>query len=72
MEISLFIDEAALTKLQPGMSLDESGFLGAFDANRDLICAAAAKFYVRGTKRLMRSCGQKFPRSHWSAVRPFS
>jgi hypothetical protein len=39
-----------LTRIQPEASLDESGFLGAFDANRDLICAAAAKVYVRGSK----------------------
>jgi DNA-binding PadR family transcriptional regulator len=29
---------------------DESGFLNAFDSNRDLICAAAAKVYVRGNR----------------------
>jgi hypothetical protein len=50
IETSFFIDEDALTKIQPGISLDEVGFLSAFDANRDLICAAAAKVYVRGKK----------------------
>ena len=29
---------------------DESGYLNAFDPNRDLICAAAAKIYVRGSR----------------------
>ena len=28
----------------------KSGFLNAFDANRDRICAAAAKVYVRGSR----------------------
>jgi hypothetical protein len=29
---------------------DESGFLKAFDSNRDLMCAAAAKVHVRGSR----------------------
>jgi Protein of unknown function (DUF1488) len=39
-----------LTRIQPGARLDEEGFLNAFDSNRDLICAAAAKVYLRGSK----------------------
>ena len=27
-----------------------AGFLDAFDSNRDLICAAAARVYVRGSR----------------------
>jgi hypothetical protein len=50
LEVSFFIDEDALTKIQPDARLDESGFLNAFDSNRDFICAAAAKAYVRGSK----------------------
>jgi Protein of unknown function (DUF1488) len=50
IETSFFINEDALTRIQPSVSLDESGLLSAFDANRDLICAAAAKVYVRGKK----------------------
>jgi hypothetical protein len=50
METSFFVTEGALKKLQPDMLLDESGMLDAFDAHRDLICAAAAKIYVRGRK----------------------
>jgi hypothetical protein len=50
IEVSFFIDEDALTRIQPVTRLDESGFLNAFDSNRDLICAAAAKVYVRGSK----------------------
>ena len=50
IEASFFVDEAALARMQPGVPADESGFLHAFDANRDKICAAAAKVYVRGSR----------------------
>ncbi len=50
MEASFFIDEDALKRIQPDARPDESGFLSAFDSKRDLICAAAAKLYVRGSK----------------------
>jgi hypothetical protein len=50
MEVSFFINEDALTRIQPGARLDEEGSLNAFDSNRDLICAAAAKVYLRGSK----------------------
>jgi len=50
IEASFYVNEDALTRIQPGVRLDESGFLNAFDANRDKICAAAAKVYVRGTR----------------------
>ena len=50
IEASFFINEDALTRIQPDARHDDSGFLSAFDANRDLICAAAAKIYVRGCR----------------------
>jgi hypothetical protein len=50
IEASFFINEDALTRIQPDARPDESGFLNAFDSNRDLICAAAAKLYVRGSR----------------------
>ena len=52
MEASFFINEAALRYIQPDTHPDEAGFLNlnAFDSNRDLICAAAAKVYVRGSR----------------------
>jgi Protein of unknown function (DUF1488) len=50
IEASFFINEEALKKIQPDACPDESGFLNAFDANRDLICAAAARAYVRGSR----------------------
>ena len=50
IEASFFIDEDALMRIQPDTHLDESGFLSAFDSNRDLICAAATRVYVRGSR----------------------
>ena len=51
IEASFFINEDALKRIQPDARPDESGFLKAFDSNRDLICAAAAKLYVRASRR---------------------
>jgi hypothetical protein len=42
IEASFFINEEALTRIQPDAGPDEPSFLNAFDCNRDLICAAAA------------------------------
>jgi hypothetical protein len=39
-----------LRRIQPDAGPDEAGFLNAFDSNRDLICDAAAKIYVRGSR----------------------
>jgi uncharacterized protein DUF1488 len=50
MESSFFVTEDALKRIQPDMRLDEHGLLSAFDSNRDLICAAAARVYSRGRK----------------------
>jgi hypothetical protein len=50
IEASFFIDEDALRRIQPDARPGESGLLNAFDSNRDLICAAAAKVYVRGSR----------------------
>ncbi len=50
LEAVFFITEDALRCVQPGMRLNEDGLLSAFDANRDLIYAAAAKVYARGRK----------------------
>ena len=50
LETTFFIDEGALKQLQPGIRSDESSFLNVFDWNRDVICAAAAKIYVRGSR----------------------
>jgi hypothetical protein len=50
IEASFFIDESALRRIQPDACPTESGFLNAFDSNRDLICAVAARIYVRGSR----------------------
>jgi hypothetical protein len=50
IEASFFINEDALKRIQPDARPNESGFLNAFDSNRDLICAAAARVYVRGSR----------------------
>ena len=50
IEASFYVNEDALTRIAPDASRDEGGFLNAFDANRDKICAAAAKVYVRGSR----------------------
>jgi hypothetical protein len=50
IEASFFISEDALRRIQPNARADELGLLNAFDRNRDLICAAAAKIYVRGSR----------------------
>ena len=44
LEATFFIDEGALRRIQPDAHSDEFGFLNAFDCNRDVICAAAARF----------------------------
>ncbi|MGC1684911.1 MAG: DUF1488 family protein [Candidatus Acidiferrales bacterium] len=48
IEASFFISQDALTRIKPGIQLDEPSLLRAFDANREKICAAAAKVYVCG------------------------
>lgn len=50
MEAAFFVTDEALKRVHPSMRFDEAGLLGAFDANRDLIYAAAAKVYARGRK----------------------
>ena len=50
MEVSFFVSEDALKRVQPDMVLGEAGVLGVFDANRDRIGAAATKVYARARK----------------------
>jgi hypothetical protein len=50
MEVAFFVTEDALKRVEPHMRCDEAGLLRAFDSNRDLICATAAKVYARGHK----------------------
>jgi hypothetical protein len=48
METSFYITADALNRIQPGSAVDQPGTLLAFDNNRPLIYAAAAKVYARG------------------------
>jgi hypothetical protein len=50
MEASFFVTEDALKQIQPDMRFNEAGLLGAFDLNRQLIYATAARVYGRGHK----------------------
>jgi hypothetical protein len=50
MEASFFVTEDSLKRIQPDMRLNEAGLLAAFDLNRLLIYATAAKVYGRGHK----------------------
>jgi hypothetical protein len=50
MEASFFVTDDALRRIAPGMHFDEDGCLSAFDLNRKLIYAVAAKVYGRGRR----------------------
>jgi hypothetical protein len=50
MEASFYIHEGALRRIDSEVRPDETGFLNVFDSNRELICTAAAKIYVRGSR----------------------
>jgi hypothetical protein len=52
LEASFFIDEGALRRIPTRYPPRRVRFLNAFDCNRDVICAAAAKVYVRGSRGL--------------------
>lgn len=50
MEWSFYVTEEALRRIRPDVAPDESGYLSAFDANRERIYTAAAKVHARGRK----------------------
>ena len=50
MEASFFVTDDALRRIAPKLQVDEDGLLSAFDLNRNLIYAVAAKVYGRGRK----------------------
>ena len=50
MEASFFVTDDALRQIAADMRFDEDEFLRAFDLNRNLIYAIAAKVYGRGRK----------------------
>ena len=49
-EISFFIDENALSKINPETKADEAGLLNTFDVNRDRIQEAAGVVYSHRRK----------------------
>lgn len=50
IEIAFFVEEEALSKVNPGTSDDEAGYLDTFDVNRDRICKVAGTLYSRGRR----------------------
>lgn len=50
IEYSFFVTVDALERVEPHLRRDEEGFLGAFDAHRDLICQTAAEVHSRERK----------------------
>ena len=50
LEVPFFVELDALCRIDPAATGDESGMLSAFDLNRDLIYAAAARAYARGRR----------------------
>ena len=50
MEVSFFVNEDALKRIEPRMPPKESGLLRTFDLHRGLIYAAATMAYRRGRK----------------------
>jgi hypothetical protein len=50
METSFFVSVEALKRIQPDLQTNEAGLLKAFDLNRELVYATAAKVYRRGHK----------------------
>ncbi len=50
MEASFFVNADALKRIKPDIQFDEVGLLSAFDSNRKLIYAIAAKVYGRRRK----------------------
>jgi len=47
LEIPVFVDRAALQRLQPNASDDETGYLAAFDVNCERIHHVASALYAR-------------------------
>lgn len=50
MEVSFFVTEEALHRMQPDLEFNAEGFLRTFDRHRDKICAVASRVYTRGRR----------------------
>jgi hypothetical protein len=60
IEYSFFVTVDALEKVQPRLTRSEEGFLGVFDAHRDLIFRTAADVFVRDRKSRYELAGADF------------
>jgi hypothetical protein len=60
IEYSFFVTVGALKRVEPHLRLDEEGFLGAFDANRDLIFQTAATVHSQRGKSRYELVGSDF------------
>jgi hypothetical protein len=60
MTRSFFVTVGALERVEPHLRRDEEGFLGAFDANRDLIFRTAAEVHSRDRKTRYELVGADF------------
>ena len=49
-EVSFFVTDEALRRLEPGAPVDETSLLAVFEAHRDHVLRAAARVYARGRK----------------------
>jgi Protein of unknown function (DUF1488) len=50
METSFFVTDGALARIKSDIKSGEAGFLSAFDLNRSLVYATAAKVYDRSQR----------------------
>jgi Protein of unknown function (DUF1488) len=57
MEVSFFVSDEALQRIQPGIPPDEAGLLSAFDSHCTLIHATATKVYKRAQGFLRTETG---------------
>jgi Protein of unknown function (DUF1488) len=60
IEYSFFVTVDALERVEPHLRRDEEGFLGAFDASRDLIFRTAAEVHSRDRKTRYELVGTDF------------
>lgn len=50
IEVSFFVEQDALSRIDPETKQDEAGFLSAFDVNRDRILRVAGEIHSKGRK----------------------
>jgi hypothetical protein len=50
MEISFFVTDDALRRVEPEVQASRAGYLKAFDAHRDAIIVAATRVYAQGRR----------------------